>query len=198
MPRPALYDADELMDAARGLILERGPRSAGIREIARRSGAPSGSLYHRFGSRDNLVGITWLRAVRRFQSGFLDALADEIPERAVERAIAWSVDYALSEPADTRLLLSHGRRDLLDGNPGAHLAAQIALVNEELEQAVCALARRLFGALTARNVERVTYAVIDLPSAVLRRHVLAGTLSRRAIPPLRSAALSIIAGGEQR
>src|SRR5689334_7011428 len=74
MPRPLLHDPDAVLDAVRDLLVEGGPRAAGIRAIAERSGAPSGSLYHRFGSRDELVARAWLRAVRRFQDGYVAAL----------------------------------------------------------------------------------------------------------------------------
>src|SRR5687767_8565332 len=109
-----MHDTDELLDAARDLIVEGGPRAAGIRGIAERSGAPSGSLYHRFGSRDELVAQAWLRAVRRFQTGFLAALGDEDPRTGVANAVRWAVFFTLNHPADTRLLLDHSRKDLLD------------------------------------------------------------------------------------
>ena len=89
MPRPALHQTDVVLDAARDLIIDTGPRGAGIREIAERSRAPSGSLYHRFGSRDNLVALAWLRAVHRFQGGFLEALEADDPYDAVKRAVRW-------------------------------------------------------------------------------------------------------------
>src|SRR6185312_6438634 len=82
MPRPLLHDPDEVLDAARDLIVEGGPRAAGIRAIAERSGAPSGSLYHRFGSRDELVARAWLRAVRRFQAGYVAALDAAVAQDA--------------------------------------------------------------------------------------------------------------------
>ena len=184
------------MDAVRDLILDSGPRGVGIREIAQRSGAPSGSLYHRFGSRDNLVALAWLRAVRRFQTGFLKALAADDPHEGVKGAVRWGVEYALAEPADTRLLLCFSRADLLDAEPAAETAAELAAVNFAVERAVKQLARLVFGTVTNASVERVTYAVIDLPYAVLRRQIQAGTLSRRTIAPLQSAAIAVLDGKE--
>jgi AcrR family transcriptional regulator len=196
MPRPALHQTDVALDAARDLILDSGPRRAGIREIAQRSGAPSGSLYHRFGSRDNLVALAWLRAVRRFQTGFVKALDADDPHDAVKGAVKWGVQYALTEPADTRLLLCFSRDDLLDADPAADTLTELAAVNLAVESAVHRLARLAFGTITTASVERITYAVIDLPYAVLRRHVQAGTLSRRTIAPLQSAAVAILNDSE--
>ena len=192
MPRPALHQTEVVLDAVRDLILDSGPRGVGIREIAERSGAPSGSLYHRFGSRDNLVALAWLRAVRRFQAGFLKALEADDPHEGVKGAVRWGVEYALAEPADTRLLLCFSRADLLDAEPAAETAGELAAVNFAVERAVKRLARRVFGTVNNAAVERITYAVIDLPYSVLRRQIQAGTLSRRTIAPLQSAAIAIL------
>jgi AcrR family transcriptional regulator len=192
MPRPALHDTDALLDAARELVIETGPRAVGIRDIATRSGAPSGSLYHRFGSRDNVLARAWLRAVHRFQAGFVPALEIEDGRAAVAAAVRWSAAFARSRSADTQLLLRFGRDDLLDDAPAPELAAELAAVNASLERAVRALARRLFGTASRANVERTTYAVVDLPYAVLRRHLLAGTLDGATVTGLRSAALAIV------
>ena len=192
MPRPALHQTDVVLDAARDLIIDTGPRGAGIREIAERSRAPSGSLYHRFGSRDNLVALAWLRAVHRFQGGFLEALEADDPYDAVKRAVRWGVEYALAEPADTRLLLCFSRADLLDSEPAPDTAAELEAVNLAIERAVKRLARLAFGTVNSRNVERATYAAIDLPYAVLRRQIQAGTLSRRTVAPLQAAAVAIL------
>ena len=130
--------------------------------------------------------------MRRFQTGFLEALGADDPYEAVKGAVRWGVHYALDEPADTRLLLCFSRDDLLDAEPAADTLAQLAAVNFDVERAVQQLARLAFGTVTNASVERATYAVIDLPYAVLRRQIRAGTLSRRTIAPLQSAAIAIL------
>lgn len=193
MPRPPLHDTDALLDAARDLIVEGGPQAAGIRAIAERSGAPSGSLYHRFGSRDALVARAWLRAVRRFQAGFIAALDADDPREGVADAVRWAVLFALNEPADAQLLLAHGRRDLLNAEPQGPLATELAIVNEPLVQATRAIATQLFGRASNDAIERVSYAIVDLPLAVLRRHLWAGTLTAGTASLLAAAARALIA-----
>ena len=99
------FSTDALLDAAREVILERGPRSATIALIAARAGAPTGSIYHRFASIDELLARTWLRAVRRTQevrpAGF-DPAGDPI-EVVVELALAL-YDHCVAEPGDMLLL----------------------------------------------------------------------------------------------
>ena len=56
MPRPRSHDLDTVLDAARAIVLEQGARAATVAAIAKRSGAPTGSLYHAFGSRRPVAG----------------------------------------------------------------------------------------------------------------------------------------------
>jgi AcrR family transcriptional regulator len=192
MPRPALHTTDDVLDAARDLVVETGPRAVGIRDIAQRSGAPSGSLYHRFRSRDELVARAWLRAVRRFQAGYLEALAHDDPLEAAASAVRWGIAFALSEPADAQLLLDHSRAALLDAEPEGEVADELAGVNTPLERVVRSLAVRLYGHDGPEALERTSYAVIDLPLAVLSRHMRAGTLGPATVATLDPAVLALL------
>lgn len=60
------HASDAILDAARSLLLDGGPRAATIAAIAGASGAPPGTLNHRFGNRAAIMSATWLRAVERF------------------------------------------------------------------------------------------------------------------------------------
>ena len=192
VPRPVIHRADDVLDAARDLVLEAGSRSVGIRAIGQRSGAPSGSLYHRFGSREELLARAWLRAVERFQDGFLRALAAPDPRDAVLGAAAWSVEFALTNPQDTRLLLEHSRLALLEGEPRQPVTDALTQVNDPILRALRRLAVDLYGSMAPQDMERVFYAVIDLPVAVLRRHLRAGTLTDDILPGLQSAVAALL------
>jgi AcrR family transcriptional regulator len=192
VPRPAIHQAEDVLDAARDLVIEAGPRAVGIRAIGERSGAPSGSLYHRFGSREELLARAWLRAVKRFQAGFLRALTAPDPPAAAREAAAWSVEFALANPSDTQLLLEHSRLALLEGEPRQRIAEDLATVNDPIMSAVHRLALELYGSETPEAIERICHAVIDLPGAVLRRHLRAGTLSKSIIPGLQSAVSALL------
>ena len=65
VPRKSLYSPEAMLDVARDLLLDEGAHGATIDAISTVSGAPTGSIYHRFGSRDELVTRLWMRAVRR-------------------------------------------------------------------------------------------------------------------------------------
>ena len=55
--------------------------AATVSRIATSVGAPVGSVYHRFASRDVLMAELWLRTITRFQDGYLAALSCPGPGR---------------------------------------------------------------------------------------------------------------------
>ena len=173
MAPPRKHPTDAILDAARGLVLEGGPRSVSVAAIAQASGAPSGTLYHRFGSRDGILAAAWLRALERFAAALAAADAEH-GDDAVEAGVAMAraaLAFTGEHAADARLLLVVRRRDLLDAATGEALRARIDAVNAPLEAALARIARSLHGRADRRSVEAVTRAVVDLPSAAVRRHL---------------------------
>ncbi len=174
MAPPRKHDTDTILDAARALVLRDGPRAASVAAIARASGAPVGTLYHRFGSRDGVLAAAWLRALEGFQRRALDAAADPDPlEAAVAMAVS-PIAFARERPEDARLLLTLRRDDLLDADPDDAFRARLRAINAPLEAAVRALARALRGRADARALDAITRAVVDLPNAAIRRYVRDG------------------------
>ena len=70
----ALFDHADFLAAARALCAERGPAAVTVDAIIERLKAPKGSFYHRFASRDALLGELWLATVLAFQEGFVAAI----------------------------------------------------------------------------------------------------------------------------
>lgn len=179
MARPRIHHDDTILDAAARLVLDHGPRGASIAALAEAARAPSGSLYHRFGSRDGLLVALWLRSVRRFQAGVVAAADRDDPLEAGLAMATWVVDFVRVHPDDARLLILLRREDLLDGAPPADLEA----VNRPGIEALRSLARRL-----GQRPEWVAHAVVDLPYGAVRRH-----LARGEGPPPKSLRRGIAA-----
>jgi AcrR family transcriptional regulator len=171
--RPQLYSQDEILDAARQLVLEGGARSATLNAIAESSGAPKGSIYHRFASLAELLAEMWIRAVQRSQNDFIDALAQPDPMNAAIAGALSIYDFAQREPADAQLLASLRREDLIDSVGAPGLQRRLAEVNRPLEAALAELARVLFGRATRDAIERTVSAVVDIPIGMTRRHLIA-------------------------
>ena len=182
-----------MLDAARDLLLEEGSRSATIEAIADASGAPTGSIYHRFGSRDELIAKLWIRAVHRSQASFLAALERDSPREAALAAALSIVDFCEDHPADAQLLVGFRREDLISAVPEGPLADELAVLNRPLERALVQLARRLYGRRSRAALDRTLLAVFDLPYGAARRHLIAGSrLPRGLRADLRSAVAAVI------
>ena len=167
MGRPGRFTETQILDATAGLVADAGPGGATIAAICAVLGAPAGSIYHRFTSRDVLLGRLWLGKAALFQDNFASALAD--PD-----AVAAGLQAALSLPrtarADfpaARIMLLHRREDFLaDGWP-----AELQVEARRLKQQVDA--KRLFGRVSARTLRATSFAVLDVAFAAVRRHVAA-------------------------
>lgn len=65
----------EILDAALKVFNERGVSGASIAEIKRLSGASVGSIYHHFeGGKEGMAEILYIRGLRDYQDGFVEAL----------------------------------------------------------------------------------------------------------------------------
>ncbi len=169
MAPPRKHETDVILDATRALVLAGGPRAASVAAIATASGAPAGTLYHRFGNRDGVVTAAWLRALERFQARAMAAQAETAADTAVAMAVA-AISFARELPEDARLLLTIRPGDLLDGQPDPAFHETLAAMNAPLVERVHELAERLYGSSDPRAVDAMNRAVADLPFAVVRRH----------------------------
>jgi AcrR family transcriptional regulator len=169
MAPPRKHETDAILDATRSLVLADGPRAASVAAIAKASGAPAGTLYHRFGNRDGILAAAWLRALERFQSRAMAASADTPMETAVAMAAA-AVGFARELADDARLLLTLRPSDLLDAEPDVSFRDTLAAMNAPLVDRIGELAEQLYGRRDPRAVDAVARAIADLPYAVVRRH----------------------------
>ena len=172
------------------MVLHDGTRAATVEAIAGASGAPVGSIYHAFGSRDALLARLWIRAVGRSQERYLEALQSEGDPVGGAIAAALSIyDFARAEPGDARLLASLRREDLIQMPLPGDVATELEELNAPIAEAMGALARRLFGRAGRERVELVALATFDLPHGALRRHLLAGRRPPAALRPALARAV---------
>ena len=109
MARPAKFSLDDLLDAAGRVLLEEG-RDITMAQIARAAGAPTGSVYHRFASREELLVRLWLRSVKRFQVGFIRAgQRGEARSAVIEMALCVP-RFCRDHPADAKATATCAKR----------------------------------------------------------------------------------------
>lgn len=183
MGRPAKFDRESILDAAATLVAESGPGAATVANIAHRIKAPTGSIYHRFASRDLVLAHVWVRAVRGAQLGFVAALHGDDVESAAGAAIHQLIGWTRTHLDEATVLLLYRRRDLAERWPN-ELGAELADLNVDIAAALRRYARRRFGRADRRTVEVVRFALVDIPYAALRRHLLDGVAPPRALEDL--------------
>src|ERR1700750_70933 len=122
----ARFSESDFLDAPQAITKEDGPPAVTVASISERLGAPVGSFYHRFASRDVLLGQLWLRIVLDFQHGITAALDAGDGLRAVLHTPAW-VRLHLDE---ARLLLLYHRDDFVQGGWPAALRDGVAAQTE--------------------------------------------------------------------
>jgi len=179
MPRPAKFDEDQIVAAAGRLVATHGPSGATIGAIARAVRAPTGSIYHRFDSRDVLLGEVWLRAAADFQDAFFARLAGPVPRQAGVAAALYMAQRARERPDEARLLLLHRREDFVGRGWPSAMRRRAQQLAGQIETEVRAFAYRLCDRRDARTVRTIAYAVVEAPFAAVRRHVAA----RESPPP---------------
>jgi AcrR family transcriptional regulator len=164
MPRPAQFTVDELLDAAAALLAADGPAAVTMSAVARAAGAPSGSLYHRFPTRDALCGELWIRTEERFHAGFTAVLSTSAdPQERCVAAARFTVQWCRDHPVDAQVLLT-----------GAEALGASDWPDElTLRRKRVHLTLRLALAEVSAEPDCVNAAAIDIPYAVVRRHLIA-------------------------
>jgi AcrR family transcriptional regulator len=181
--RPAKFTSDQILDAAAQLIAVGGPNGASVATIASELGAPTGSIYHRFDSRDLLMARLWIRTVKSAQGGFLEALDQPDLRPAAIDAALHIPRWSRSHLNDAQVLLLYRRDDLAAQWPD-ELGEELAALNRPLQEAVGNFTRRLFGRKTPANLRTVAFALVDVPYAAARRYLLQGQPPPTAVDAL--------------
>ncbi|MEU3350907.1 helix-turn-helix domain-containing protein [Streptomyces sp. NPDC037389] len=172
MARPPRYDETLLLDTAVQIAADAGPAAVTMSAIARASGVPNGSIYHRFPQRLALLAELWLRTVERFQDGYFAALhSDPDPLRAGGAAARHVVAWSRQNPQEAAVLL-HGPQSFGRDEWPKEYAQRADDGNKRVLGAVAELADRV-GATTESDRDRVMLAVVELPLAVVRRYLRA-------------------------
>jgi AcrR family transcriptional regulator len=173
MARPRAYSDEQILSAVRDLLLAEGPRGVTTAAVSARSGAPVGSLYHRFPSRSAMVAQLWIRTIRELHQFIIAAAEQAEPgmDRALTVALA-TIDFAAERPEDARLLAMASREELRSSEGlTADLAEALEDLNAPAQALAAQLARELYGRAGRAAVDRVVFAVFGIPyTAVRHRH----------------------------
>lgn len=167
MARPAKFTGDQILDAARDAVVEHW-RDTTIAHIAERVGAPVGSIYHRFDSRDVLFGSLWARSIRRFHEGLLVAAEIEDPQDSLAAMARHIPRFCRKHPGDAKAMTMYRLPDLLAKVPAAR-RAEFEGINDEVNAALRRVAaRRYDGRITERRYRLALLGTRQCPYGLVR------------------------------
>jgi len=169
MGRPTKYGAAAIIAAAAALVGEAGPDAITMSAVATRLGAPSGSIYHRFGSRGALRGAVWLDTVTRFHQQILDLLDEQHPTDSALQAARATIEFCRTD-ADRGAVLLAGRAAFTPDDWPADVLDTVIASDKKFFKKISAVARRV-AEESGTERQLVYLAIVDLPYAAVRRHL---------------------------
>ncbi len=167
MGRKAQFDNSQFTDAALDLLARRGPAAVTVASIADEIGAPVGSVYHRFPSREVIIAEMWLGIAGSFQRGFLAILetGDYV------EASLYTPRWVRNNMREARVLLLYRRDELITGRWPEAVAQRAEALGRELNEVMRCFVGRRFGRVTRDNMARAVFALADVPLAAVRRYL---------------------------
>jgi AcrR family transcriptional regulator len=167
MVRPSFGHA-AFLAAALDLAAQNGPAAVTVTSVTERLGAPSGSFYYRFASRNVLLGELWLQTVLDFQEGLNAALDAGDGLRAALHTPAW----VRSHLDNARVLLLYDRKDFVQGEWPEELRERVAELTQRMEAGSLRRARVIFGEDGREEVRLAQFLVSEVPVAAVRQHLI--------------------------
>src|SRR5215467_5115704 len=125
----AKFAETDFLAAALAITVEHGPAAATVASISDRLKAPTGSFYHRFASRDVLLGNLWLKTILDFQRGVSAALDAGDGLAAALHTPSWAREHL----DEARLLLVFDREDFVAGAWPEALRERVAEMTRQME-----------------------------------------------------------------
>lgn len=168
MVRLAKFNENHFIDSAITVAAQCGVAAVSMSAIAVKAGAPIGSVYHRFDSRNAILARAWLRV----KSDFREEVASLWGEGDTWAGVHGLLDWCRRKPVYARFLLQC--EDNPDFNGGLDDALQAALEQEQAALDAC------FTRCASAGLDHLVlkFMLIDAPVAVVKPYLT----QDRAIP----------------
>jgi AcrR family transcriptional regulator len=169
MPKRLFEDLD-FIAAARNIAAAGGPASVTVTSVTEQLGAPVGSFYHRFASRDVLLANVWLSTALAFQTGFVAAIKGGDGLAAALHTPVWVREH----PEEARSFLLYHRDDFAHGNWPRDLKDRVARQGRRVDAAYKRFARVSFGGVGANELRLARFVLAELPKAAVGSYLRQG------------------------
>ena len=122
----------EILEAALGAIVEAGESGRFVEEVCQRACVSVGTVYHHFGSKDQLIATLHYTVLNEYQRGAGAILAADPPaERGVKETVEYHLKWLVRHPRPATFLLQQPFAGYRSGDiPGDLLAENEAFLAE--------------------------------------------------------------------
>lgn len=173
MGRSAQFDAAGFVRAAQSIIAGEGVAGLSIQKVAARSGATSGSVYHRFESLDQVAMLAWLDAAEDFQAAFGVSIQQEDTYAAVLSGALHTPAWCRVNLIRAQVLLRFRPEDLPNPKMPEELEKRRRLLTKDLRRSTLRLYRRS-GKTSAAHRQLLQFLLVDMPLAAVKPHLQSG------------------------
>lgn len=133
------------------LFARYGFAGTNIQDICAATGLSVGTLYHHFGSKEELLATTYLTVLNRYQAGALPLLDGSAPaSEVVKSTVAYHLRWLLDHPTESRFLLQFLGAD-------QHIEAAPAELIEENERFLARVNDWLEGAMASGEMRAMSF-----------------------------------------
>ena len=162
----------QIVEAALVCFADQGFSETTMEVIRKRSGASTGSIYHLFGSKEELAAAVYLEGLRHYQSGFVEVLSKNRAARAgVKAVVRYHLGWVEEHPDWARYLFQMRRADFM-----VAAMADIKKLNREFIKNVAAWFRPHINSGFIRRLPVDLYPALILgPCQEFAREWLAGS-----------------------
>jgi len=165
-------------------LAQRG--SITLQDVVKAAGVSVGSIYHHYGSREELLARTWVDAVTAFQTRFLAELESGGPD-AGERTAMVTPQFCREEADRATVLVCCRREELISDSLPAHLVQQIQTINKT------ATARLMnFAKSNGYSLEACKLGLIAYPLGAVRFYLPNQKIPKSVDDYVRAAYLSAV------
>lgn len=151
-----------ILDGAAQAVAKHGHATT-ISHIAAAVGAPTGSIYHRFPSREYLLIRLWIRAIKRFHVGLL--AADNVAD-----AVRHIPQYCREHPLEASAMTLYRQSTLAHTAP-ADLRDEVLHINDAINDQTRQFTREIYGTDTPELLERMLLATRLCPYLLVRPYI---------------------------
>jgi AcrR family transcriptional regulator len=148
-------------------VAKDGPAAVTVNSVTEKLGAPSGSFYYRFASRDVLLAELWLATALSFQDEYVAAIKAGDGLAAALHTPRW----VRANPANARVFLLYHRDDFVNGDWPKKFVNGVRQQGRRIDACYQRFARQTFGGEDGEKLRLARFVLADVPKTAVIPHI---------------------------